>query len=178
MTRAVKKQEKPKDHTHQPEIDRRAVAPDVRGVSEPLARLLRPLGIGLVHKPRQWKWELCDGIKDKIPVNQQKGVVYSIPCSDCPKKYIGETLRTMEVRLKEHEKHKRMCEIEKSAVAEHACILDHSIAWKEAKVIDREKSIIGRRVKEALHIATAGEGTMNKDKGLEISKLWINLVKK
>ena len=101
-----------KDHTHQPEIDRRAVAPYVRGVSGPLARLLRPLGIGLVHKPRQWKWELCDGIKDKIPVNQQKGVVYSIPCSDCPKKYIGETLRTMEVRLKEHDKPKRMGKIE------------------------------------------------------------------
>ena len=84
----------------------------------------------------------------------------------------------MEVRLKELEKHKRMCEIEKSAVAEHARVLEHSIAWKEAKVIDREKSMIGRRVKEALHIANAGEGTMNKDKGLEISKLWINLVKK
>ena len=38
-----------------------------------------------------------------------------------------------------------------------------SIAWKEAKVIDREKSMLGRRLKEALHIANAGEGTMNKD---------------
>lgn len=37
------------------------------------------------------------------PVSQSKGVVYCISCKQCISNYIGETGRTFEIRLKEHE---------------------------------------------------------------------------
>ena len=49
----------------------------------------------------------CSGIKDQIPMDDMKGVVYSVKCKDCEDEYIGETLHSMKVRLKEHERHTR-----------------------------------------------------------------------
>ena len=54
--------------------------PYVRGLSEPVARVLRPLGIRVAHKAEPWKWQLCKRIKDPLPVHKRKGVVYSIEC--------------------------------------------------------------------------------------------------
>ena len=42
--------------------------------------------------------------KDKREVKDTAGVVYSIPCRDCPMVYIGETGRRFGVREKEHRK--------------------------------------------------------------------------
>ena len=42
--------------------------------------------------------------KDKRTVQESAGVVYSIPCKDCPMVYIGEMDRRFEVRQKEHKK--------------------------------------------------------------------------
>ena len=33
---------------------------------------------------------------------KKKGVVYEVPCKDCPSVYIGETGRTLEKRISEH----------------------------------------------------------------------------
>ena len=33
-------------------------------------------------------------VKDSIPHEQRSGVVYHIPCSECPKAYIGQTGRS------------------------------------------------------------------------------------
>ena len=40
--------------------------------------------------------------KDKRSAQDSEEVVYSIPCNDCPKVYIGETGRRYGVREKEH----------------------------------------------------------------------------
>ena len=72
--------------------------PYTQGLSESIARILRPLGIGVAHRTAPWKWRVCSGIIDKIPTSKRKGVVYSIECSDCSAVYIGETGRTLEDR--------------------------------------------------------------------------------
>ena len=33
--------------------------PYVRGLSEPVARVLRPLGINVAHRAEPWKWRVC-----------------------------------------------------------------------------------------------------------------------
>ena len=41
-------------------------------------------------------------LKDCTPIRQRAGVAYRIPCSSCEKVYIGQTVRTLDHRLKEH----------------------------------------------------------------------------
>ena len=64
----------------------------------------------------------------KLPGGSNSKVVYKIhvPCS-CGKVYIGETKRRLEKRMKEHWTACIKGEVEKSAIAEHACSQHHPI---------------------------------------------------
>ena len=85
-------------------------------------------------------------------MNKRKGVVYSIECDECNTIYIEETGRTLDDRLKEHQRHTRLVTPEKSAVAEHARTMRHEIDWAGAKVIDTATGTVKRRIKEKLHL--------------------------
>ena len=63
-------------------------------------------------------------------------------------------------------------EVGRLAIAEHAILKSHAIDWESASVSDVFRKYWQRRVKEALHIAQC-ENTMNKDSGLQLSKVWI-----
>ena len=56
--------------------------------------------------------------KRPFPAEKRTGVVYEVPCS-CGKVYIGETIRTLETRIKEHKRACRDSDYKKSAIAEH-----------------------------------------------------------
>ena len=132
--------------------DRWISVPYVQGMSEATAMVLHPLGIRIAHCASRWKWSVCPGIKDVIPSDKKNGVVYKVPCQDCQAVYVGETLRTLPTRLQEHQRHTRKGEMQHSAIAEHACGLQHQINWHGAGVIDRELDWRSRKMKEALHI--------------------------
>jgi hypothetical protein len=61
--------------------------------------------------------------------------VYSIPCGDCEKEYLGQSKRQFGTRLKEHQKAVSTLDKGKSALAEHVCYTKHEIAWENSKVI-------------------------------------------
>ena len=48
-----------------------------------------------------------------------RGIIYSIPCKDCDKLYIGETQRKFNTRLRELKKAVEQEHAKKSALAEH-----------------------------------------------------------
>ena len=77
----------------------------MKGVSEAIGRVLAPLEIRTVMKPRRMKWLLMGDAKDKLSADQEPGVVYANGCKTCPSVYIGETARTARQRVKEHEMH-------------------------------------------------------------------------
>jgi hypothetical protein len=52
--------------------------------------------------------------------------VYRIPC-ECGKVYVGQTGRSMETRCKEHRRHTRLDQPDKSAVAERSINTGHCI---------------------------------------------------
>ena len=85
--------------------------------------------------------------------------------------YIGETLRNLDERLKEHKRH---VEKKGSAIAEHVIKSGHQIAWDRAEVIDYEQKWGARKIKESLHIKSerADCQLMNRDGGLAISAIW------
>ena len=90
--------------------------------------------------------------------------------------YVGETSRTAAQRVKEHKSETRLEHLDKSAVAEHAHTTGHRVHWK-AIVVEREQHGRKRKIKEALHSMTRKDGLMNQDRGLHLSKIWLDLVK-
>ena len=153
-----------------------AYVPYVKGISETIRRLLKPLNIETVMCPRTIKWSLMTGAKDSIPLTEQPGVIYSVGCLDCPLVYVGETGRQTKVRMKEHQAATRHGHVDKSAIALHAHMEGHRICW-DPQIVAKEENTTKRKVTEALIIYETEQksGTMNKDSGLELSKLWKSL---
>ena len=145
----------------------------VQGLSNQIKNVLSDVDIHAVVKAQPWKWSVCGGIKDQIPMEEKKGVVYSVKCQDCEGEYVGETLRSMKVRMSEHKRHTRLVWTDQSAVAEHAWMNDHTIDWASAKVVDSDRRTGSHRIREALHIARSSPAT-NKDRGVDLSVSWQN----
>ena len=102
-----------------------------------------------------------------------RGVVYKVPCQDCEAMYVGETLCTLPTRLQEHQRHTWKGEL-RSAIAEHACSLQHQSCWSDAEVIEHELDLRSGKMKEALHICLEkSKGpVMNKDHGWKVNEVW------
>ena len=76
--------------------------PYIKGLNEKIAKVCVPLGVKPVFRPKKTlKRELMQ-VKNRTPEQKQTGVVYEIPCKDCSEVYVGETKRTLKVRLTEH----------------------------------------------------------------------------
>ena len=75
------------------------VLPYVHGTSEELARIFKKRHITSAMKPHSTLRTLLVHPKDKT---DPKEGVYIIDCAGCSKKYVGETKRTLKVRVKEH----------------------------------------------------------------------------
>ena len=78
-------------------------APYVRGFSEGLQRRLRKLGIGFVPKREETMYTNLCKLKQKVKFEDQKDVVYSVPCKDCKVRYVGETGQHFCDRVKQHQ---------------------------------------------------------------------------
>ena len=148
--------------------------PFIDGVTQPLQRILRPLNVRVVGKPRDWKWSLQQKLKDRTSRENDPSVVYRLKCSDCEQAYFGEAGRTACVCLKEHASYVKNGRFDMSAAAEHAIFEQHALNFDNVKVIDCEHHCLKRRVKEALHF-NAEKHLMNKDKGLELNPIWFSL---
>ena len=79
-----------------------AVLPYIKGVSEPLRRCLQQQGIRAVFKSNTTLRSHLVRPKDTVDPAKEDSVVYRIPC-ECGKVYIGETGRSMQERIKEHD---------------------------------------------------------------------------
>ena len=151
--------------------------PYIAGVSEDIRRACRKYNIKVVFKSGRTPRSMLTKVKDALPPEKQSKVVYRIPCS-CGKTYIGETVRRLETRTKEHKDACRKGMTEKSALAEHAWENHHPIRWEETSVVDRARRQGELLLKEALHIQmTPAEDRFNRDGGVELPGCWIATLK-
>ena len=80
----------------------------------------------------------------------------------------------MDERTKEHKRATGKGDVLSSAVAEHARLNKHAIAWDSAVAVDRELGTTSRKIKEA-HTHCEGEGEriiVNKDDGIKVRHVW------
>ena len=79
-------------------------------------------------------------VKQPRPDRKKKGVVYEVPCKDCPSVYIGETGRTLEKQLSEHKSAVRKND-PKNGIAVHSWTNQHQVNWE---VPNKRKEAIGK----------------------------------
>ena len=73
----------------------------IRGLSEKLERVCS-LGVRAAFKPVRTLKQTLMRLKTRIPDERKRGVVYEVLCKESSKTYVGETKRTLKVRLGEH----------------------------------------------------------------------------
>ena len=126
--------------------------------------------IKTAFKPVKTLRQVLTRVKNKIPQEKRKGVVYEIPCEECEQSYVGETGRTLKKRIEEHKTAVKK-EDKRNGVAVHVKKTKHQINWEGAKVISNETQYWRRRVAEAINIQTRPQ-TMNLDCGLKLNDTW------
>ena len=152
--------------------------PYVAGLGEALRRVCRKHNIQTAFTTMDTLRRQLTRVKDTDPIIKKSGVVYRIPCS-CGLVYIGETKRSLETCLKEHQAACRRREMEKSAIAEHTWTKKHSPDWDNISIIDQARNNTTLLVKEALHISLARQHTLlNRDQGTAISNCWRLLLRR
>ena len=148
--------------------------PYVKGLSERIEKICTPLGVRPVFKPARTLRQILTKVKTRIPQEKQTGVVYEIPCSDCREVYVGETKRTLKVRMSEHRQAIHRGD-QKNGIAVHVQKTDHHINWEGATVKRRESGFWQRRTAEAIQIRMRSPN-MNLDKGLLLPMVWNSIL--
>ena len=106
------------------------------GLFESIRSVLAPLAIQVTFRPcRTLRQELVHP-KDPVLTNHRKGVVYSIPCAECPRTYIGQTGRSLDHRLREYRRALKNGDLGSSALVEHVFSSKHRVDLSKAVVID------------------------------------------
>jgi predicted GIY-YIG superfamily endonuclease len=104
---------------------------------------------------------------------QTKKCVYNIPC-DCGRCYMGETIRRLEVRIKEHKYNRAQDLLEKSKLAQHAYEEVHKICWNEAKILHIETDDTYRKYEESAHMSLVDHPISQPS--LDISAIWTPVI--
>ena len=74
--------------------------------------------------------------------------VYKIPCKDCNKPYYGQTGRSVQKRITEHQQAVRNGQ-NNSAIFQHIANEGHRIGWEEAALIYNSSCVYKRKIIEA-----------------------------
>ena len=104
------------------------------------------------------------------PISEGRGGV-RVDLKNCDLTYVGETARNLGKHVSKHRGGVCNGHPDLSAAAEHMLSFDHHLDWEHPRIIEKDANTIRRRIKEALAIHT--RTPMNRDKSLELSKLWL-----
>ncbi|BHF84599.1 hypothetical protein SprV_0902775000 [Sparganum proliferum] len=122
--------------------------PYIKNVSEAMERIAGELGVGIAHRPTATLRSKIMRVKDRLDVGEQSGVVYQIPCRDCPRHYTGQTGRRLSSRITEHKRAVRTGD-PLSQVATHTLEESHEFNFASTRIVARANNKTGRELLEA-----------------------------
>ena len=103
------------------------IVPYIQGTAEPIRRILNNCSIKFALKPFRTLEHIFAKLNDRVPTDRKTHAVYSTPCGDCEKVYLGQTKHQFCTRLKEHQRAVSNSNSSKSALAKHVCETSHNI---------------------------------------------------
>ena len=127
-----------------------ASLPYIKGVTEPLTRVLKNHDVTVVNKPFTALQQQFPAPKFRPSMESQTNVVYKIPCTNCSWCYIGETGRAFNIRKKEHLRNTKIA-AKGSKIANHAWFNNHAIVFDNALIIDKGTFRTRSKALEAWH---------------------------
>ncbi len=133
--------------------------PFIANISEAVAHVLKPYGVGVAHRPAGTIRSRLMRIKDRVDPSKQSSIIFRAHCKDCSSNYTGQTSRKLATRLKEHRSAIRNCNIKAPLMAAHCGDTGHDFNLAEAKILSHVSSWTARLFKEAW---LSNENSINK----------------
>ena len=146
--------------------------PYINGLSEKIKNILSKQNITVCHKSYNLLGSLYTNLKSKVPTKKKSNVVYSIPCLNCPKKYIGMTTQYLENRINGHKYTKNAS----TALHKHEHATNHEFNFKNTKIIDKDKNYYKLSIKEMIHIKKEKHAVNDKQDVKGLSQMYHNLI--
>ena len=100
-------------------------------------------------KHRTLKSVFLPKLKGKDENRNKKNLIYSIPCSDCDKVYIGETSRLKDIRMSEHKSKIKSLSLD-SKIVEHILEHNHKFDFTNTLTLALETDWRKRVIKESI----------------------------
>ena len=135
--------------------------------------MLRPLAIQVTFRPFLMLRQELVHPKDPVLMNCRKGVVYSIPCAECPQTYIGQTVRSLDHLLHEHRHVLKNGDVAASAIAENVYSANHQVHLSKATLVDAHPHTQTSCMLESWHIQHHAPGHLQQREGHHARTLYI-----
>ena len=146
--------------------------PYTNELSEKLKYILKKHNIEACHKTHNKLSSLFTNLKTRTPTMKQSNVIYSVPCGNCSKKYIGMTTQLLKNRLNGHKYTKNTS----TALNKHVIETKHEFNYNETKILNKDHNYYKLSIKEMIEIKKDINAVNDRTDIGGLSRIYANLI--